>query len=294
MIEHTSWDSRIFDKLDTLSLTANDTPDLAQSVGQVLQRYGFCLVNSASTRASRDSLAGRLHTLCSSLGQVVPQSPRGELVEDVRDYSDEEQDERGYRSRGELSPHSDPPSIIALHCLQPAMSGGESSIVCVRSIHDRLEQLRPDLLDVLYQEFPVWLVAGHGGNKQAKAADYGRPVFSASNGLVSCAIYRPFIELAARALEQPLSDKQFAALDLFEQCAHSPDLALRFHLRPGQTLFLHNRIVLHARTDYVDWPEKHRRRHLLRVWIDSPGLLPIPSVHQFGDLFSSNKKLGVA
>ena len=139
---------------------------------------------------------------------------------------------------------------------------------------------------MLYRDFPVWLVAGHGGIKEARAAERGRPVFAKSQDVVSCAIYRPFIELAADALGQPLSGEQTAALELFEQCARAPDLAVKFHLQPGQTLFLHNRVVLHARTDYIDWPEKHQRRHLLRAWIDSPGLLPIPRIHQFGDLFA--------
>ena len=281
MIEHTPWDARIVDELEALIIAGNagDEANLAQTVRAAIRQHGFCLVDTAPAPSSRDTKAEQLHTLCSGLGEVVPQSPRGEMIEDVRDYSDEEEDDRGYRSRGELAPHSDPPSVIALHCLQPAMSGGESSIVCVRSIHDRIGQLRPDLLEVLYQDFPVWLVAGHGGNKEARAAEDGRPVFSASKGLVSCAIYRPFIEIAADALGQPLSGKQTAALDLFEHCAHSADLAVKFHLQPGQTLFLHNRVVLHARTDYSDWPEKHRRRHLLRAWIDSPELLPIPDIH---------------
>ena len=52
-------------------------------------------------------------------------------------------------------------------------------------------------------------------------------------------------------------------------------------------MVLHNRTVLHARTDYEDWPEPDRRRHLLRVWIDAPALLPVAHQHELGSLFAS-------
>jgi Taurine catabolism dioxygenase TauD, TfdA family len=55
----------------------------------------------------------------------------------------------------------------------------------------------------------------------------------------------------------------------------------------GENLVLHNRTVLHARTDYVDWPEMHRRRHLLRVWIDAPNALPVHPSHELGDFFAA-------
>ena len=70
------------------------------------------------------------------------------------------------------------------------------------------------------------------------------------------------------------------------QALADPALALLFRLHPGDTLVLHNRAVLHARTDYVDWPELPRRRHLKRLWIDAPDLLPVDSVHELGDIFA--------
>ena len=91
--------------------------------------------------------------------------------------------------------------------------------------------------------------------------------------------------MSAAARGQPLDPDQVAALDLFDSCSHDPRLALRFGLAPGQTLLLHNRSVLHARTDYEDWPDPARRRHLLRIWIDAPELLPTNPLHEVGDAF---------
>jgi hypothetical protein len=40
---------------------------------------------------------------------------------------------------------------------------------------------------------------------------------------------------------------------------------MEFH--PGDMQFLHNHQILHSRTDFVDWPQPERKRHLLRLWL---------------------------
>ena len=286
--EHEPWDRHLAPRLDDLRIDLSggircSLPNVIAS----LRRYGFALLSGLSAGAERNAAAGALVELASHLGTVVPQSPRGEEVEDVRDFSDTEaKDDRGYRSRGELAPHSDPPTLIALHCLQPAKSGGESYIVNVRSIHDAMADAAPELLAELYKAFPCWRVEGQHGVHEAGPTSDRRAIFAKREDAVSCVHYRPFTEMAAEALDEALSEQQVAALDLFDACALSPDLALRFPLQAGETMVLHNRTVLHARTDYEDWPEPDRRRHLLRVWIDAPGLLPVAPEHELGDLFA--------
>ena len=108
------------------------------------------------------------------------------------------------------------------------------------------------------------------------------------NGRVSCMYYRPFLELAAASRDIALDSEQIAALDLFDACAKSDQLALRFSLARGETAILHNRSVLHARTDYEDWADAARRRHLLRVWIDAPERFPVDPAHELGDMFAAS------
>ncbi|WP_354125180.1 TauD/TfdA family dioxygenase [Bradyrhizobium sp. LA6.10] len=37
----------------------------------------------------------------------------------------------------------------------------------------------------------------------------------------------------------------------------------------GDIQFLNNHVILHSRTEYEDYPELERRRHLLRLWVAS-------------------------
>ena len=154
----------------------------------------------------------------------------------------------------------------------------------MRALHDAIEASNPELLDILYQGFPCWNVEGQANGPGP--ADYKKPIFIQTHDKVSCVHYRPFTEQAATALNQPLSKDQIAALDAFDYYSNKQDLALRLQLEPGDTLIMHNRTVLHARTDYEDWPELDKRRHLLRTWIDAPELLPVDPQHELGDLFA--------
>ncbi len=287
--EHLAWDAALNRRLDQLRIPVSEPLSAtAASISTALRRYGFAVLHGLSPAGTRKAGVPRLVALAQMLGRIVAQSPRGELVEDIRDFSDvDERDDRGYRSRGELVPHSDPPTLIVLHCLRAARRGGETSLVNVRAIHDRLARDWPDLLRELYGGFHFWQVEGSYGIVHARPSTEARSIFAQRDGSVSCVIYRPFIHRAMQALGRELDDKQIAALDAFESCASTPELTLRFYLQPGETLLLHNRTVLHARTDYDDWPEPERRRHLLRVWIDAPELLPVSPQHELGDLFAA-------
>ncbi len=285
------WDASLAGRLGDATITAPLSAAANTEAIVTVKRFGFAILQSEPTALTESAINRRrreLHEFGSALGTPVFQSPRRELVEDVKDFSDVESgDDRGYRSGGELKAHSDPPTLIVLHCVQPARSGGESSLVSVASIVARMAAADPALIDELMRPFPDWRIAGQDGAPEAGPAPRQRPVLALHGGTLSCVLYRPFIELAADALATPLRPEQTAALDLFEACSLNDNLTLRFVLQPGQTLVLHNRSVLHARTDYTDWPELDRRRHLLRMWIDAPESFPVHPEHELGDLFTS-------
>lgn len=281
-----AWNAGYSEGLAPLSFDASaNRAEIRAAIMARLRRDGFVLLAGLAADGGRETAADRLLWIADVLGRIVMQSPRGERIEDVRDFSDvEAEDRRGYRSRGALTPHTDPSDLIALHCLRAARSGGESHLVSLRSVCERLASQAPDLLDTLFEPFPQWRPVGVDGADEGPAPDR-RPVLARHAGGVSCMYYRPFIEKAAAA-GAPLCARQRAALDAFDAACAAPQLGLRFFLREGQTLLLHNRTVLHARTDYEDWPEPGRRRHLLRAWLEIPDLMPVAQVHRFRDPFA--------
>jgi alpha-ketoglutarate-dependent taurine dioxygenase len=51
---------------------------------------------------------------------------------------------------------------------------------------------------------------------------------------------------------------------MFNELAASDELRLDYMLQPGEIQLLNNHTQLHARSEFQDWEDVDRRRHLLR------------------------------
>lgn len=82
-----------------------------------------------------------------------------------------------------------------------------------------------------------------------------------------------YIRNAQRFAEVPrLTREQIEALDLLDSIANESPFYLDMDFDPGDMQFLKNAVILHARTDYEDWDQPDRKRHLLRLWLTNMGL----------------------
>ncbi|MBT5455521.1 MAG: hypothetical protein HOK82_02865, partial [Rhodospirillaceae bacterium] len=67
-----------------------------------------------------------------------------------------------------------------------------------------------------------------------------------------------------------LTETEAAAVRFVAEVAARPGIYLDMKLQPGDIQLLNNHVIMHGRTDYEDYPESERRRHLLRLWLRSP------------------------
>jgi hypothetical protein len=151
-----------------------------------------------------------------------------------------------------------------------------STIVSSMTVHNVMAQRRPDLLEHLYQPFPV---DRRGEVPEGKGPFYEAPVFNAHAGLVSVLYSRLHIGSSQRFPEaRRLAPEDFEALDMLTELAGDPELRLDMNFMPGDIQFLHNHTILHSRSAYEDWTDTERKRHLLRLWLAPPGARPLPPV----------------
>ena len=208
------------------------------------------------------------------LGVGVSQSTSGDRLGQVFDRGSSDK-ERYYTRGGGLEFHMDPVDVVGLLCLQTAASGGASRIVSAGQVHNLIRAERPELLQLLYRGFHNSR-RGHG-----EAAPSERvPVFAPGAHGLECY----FLPVTIRqATEQgcPLSAQETEALALVDEVANRPGVFLDMDFRAGDIQFLNNRLILHARTDYVDHPEPERKRHLLRLWLMMSQWPPRPEVMSF-------------
>lgn len=191
------------------------------------------------------------------VGIPMHQNAANDVLIRVRDEGKdfEQQGVRAYETNANLDYHTDSSDVVALYCLRPAMQGGTSTIVSSVAVYDEMARRDPELAALLFEPWP-----------------HLNPVSGAISHEPICArndAGRLFTRYGRKYTDLPghLSDRQIAALDLFDAITREPGFVLNMDFRPGDVQFLNNYVIMHARTEYVDWPDPERRRELLRMWL---------------------------
>jgi hypothetical protein len=237
---------------------------------------GFLLLRGLPLeRYSSDDVARIYVGLGAHIGGLLPQSYLGELLGNVLDVSDIERQARGYHAGGAQRMHTDTCDIVSLLCLRAAKAGGISRIASAAAVHDRLLETRPDLVATLYGEWVfrrMELDAELGDGRLVRRV----VIFSRGSGEFSCNISGSYPRRAVEAGDAVMTSLQIEALEEMARLSASPEFYLDMNIGEGDIQFLNNRILLHGRTGYEDWPEVARRRHLMRLWLRVPSWPELP------------------
>jgi hypothetical protein len=243
---------------------------------ELLDGCGFTVLHDVvSDEIDVEALKRRYCEVGRLLGELAPQNAEGDLLRCVTDQGpsrgNRAQDRaRGHRGRSRMSPHTDSADFAALFCLRPARSGGASLVCSAAALYNEILARRPDYLGPLIRGFHFDLT---GKTKSELGVTEGRvPVFSVGDEQPSCVFNKDRIVLGMRKAGLPLDEVELESVEYLDALAKSEEFTLSFTLQAGDVLFLNNRRTLHARDEYVDWPEANRKRLLLRLWmnLDTP------------------------
>jgi len=254
--------------------TGRSPAELEAAYQEVRAGRGFVVVRDLPL----DSLDGFIAAVCEvgkHFGQQLSQNAQGELVGHVIDATSEDPTPRMYRSNLELRPHSDITAMIALACWEKAKQGGESVVVSGVTVHDEIRKRAPQLLAPLYRGYHYHRLGEEGPGEEA-VTPYRVPVFANINGQISCRYQRTGIVGGHKALGVPLADEDIAAFNLLDEIAKAPQNRLSFFLERGEMLVLNNYTLMHARTQFTNFPGAERQRRLIRLWLDQPGFRDVP------------------
>ena len=230
--------------------------------------------------------------LGSYLGRPMSQNMQGHILGHVKDLGGDysHPNTRGYLSRAELRFHADGCDYVGLLCVNPPMSGGESRVASSVTVYNHMLETRPDLVEVLTQDF---YRSRKGDHNPGEDPWYKQPMFCFTDGYFSATGAGSAIE-KAQGLPgvPPLTPEQEEAIAVYRQTVD--ECAADIPFRPGDIQFLNNYVTLHSRRSYEDWPDRQRKRHLLRLWLADPdGRRPIPKSQQEGYEGSGVLPLGV-
>lgn len=209
------------------------------------------------------------------LGGPLHQNPQGDLLGHVYDHGRTygNIDVRGYETNAYLPYHTDAGDMVGLLCLRRSLEGGLSSIVSSVTVHNEILAAHPEYLGLLYNGF--YYIRREAALTERGVSERPIPVFGYRDGVVSCRYIRNQINAGAVKRGVPLTTFELAALDFLDEQTRRPDLRLDMDLEPGDIQLINNYTILHSRTGFVDGPEPHQKRHMLRLWLKFPTPWPL-------------------
>lgn len=229
---------------------------------------GFFLVRGFPVRRySKEQAALAFWIIGRHLGEPVSQNSDGDLLGHVRDTGARPNslETRLYKTRAELSFHTDGADVIGLFCLRKAKQGGVSRIASSVAMYNEMVARRPDLAALLFEPFPNYMPGPAGGGT---GSTFHYPIATITGGVFRMLFLGWYVRDSQKIADAPrLTAEQLAAVDLLEQIPNEPGMALDMQFAEGDMQFLKNSVILHARTDYEDFAEPDEKRHLLRLWL---------------------------
>ncbi len=264
------------------------TADLLHSISDELEngRGMVRLRGLPVDRYSEDDIRRIFWGIGTHLGTAVYQNARAEIMGEVRDetklaektYAPTEpghitSSRARVRSTGPLRWHTDRCDVIALLCVRNAKAGGISKLTSIVTIYNEILGLRPDLLELLCQDY--WRARPTDEDGPSTSRAFALPVFGLHDGKLTCQYSRTYVEQAQEFPEVPrLTSAQNEALDLLAEVAEQVCLYSAFV--PGDLQLLNNHVIFHGRTAYQDDSASHQERLLFRLWLSMPNSRQLP------------------
>jgi Taurine catabolism dioxygenase TauD, TfdA family len=265
-----------------LGLTRDDAPlgafapVVPELRRQLEQGIGFMTLRGVpSGRFSAEDNRLLFWALGTHLGVARPQGKASQLMSDVRAAGGTYRavGGRGYNTNSELDYHVDGTDWVGLYCLQVARSGGLSRLASTVAIHNEILRTDPDLVRRLYEPF-----AYNRQNEEARdeAPWYWAPIFSMVDGQFAARYIRNHIRSAQVREDVPrLTERDHRALDAIQELAETDRFRFDMVLQPGDMQWVNNHVLIHSRTEFEDYEEPGKKRHLLRLWLSVPGARPL-------------------
>jgi len=248
-------------------------------------------------RLARDALRRLFWGFCVNLGTPMYQTSAGEIMGEVKD-------ETGIgaaltydgpgplksarmvaRSTGALRFHTDKTDIICLLCASNGIAGGLSKVASSVTIHNEIARRRPDLLQVLYDDYWRRRPFDEEGDGERGDRTFPMPVYARGpDGSFTSQYSRTYITQAQEVPIAPrLTKAQIEAMDLIHEIGEEICLQMPFEI--GDIQFMNQHVTYHGRTSFTDDAAAGAYRVLLRIWLSAPFTRPLPAGHavQWGD-----------
>ena len=242
-------------------------PRLVELRNEVMEGRGFALVRGLPVAGrSRFQNAVAFWGIGAHVGEVRSQNKHGHLLGHVKNIGGDYAKVRGYMTQAAMDFHCDSADILSLCCLSPAKSGGEHRICSSVTLYNEMLKSNPDLVKELTARF---YLARKGDIPPGETEPWDRlPIFSVTDGYFAGRGISAHMAKGQKIPGVPkYTELQEQAIRMYKETA--PKLAIDIDFEQGDISYVSNHTTLHSRTDFEDYEEPERKRHLLRLWLST-------------------------
>jgi hypothetical protein len=162
------------------------------------------------------------------------------------------------------------PDIIGLLCIRPGYKGGDSLLVNGADLYCWFHDNKPQYLPYLSKPI-VRDVITPGTINNRKAIQKNKfPIFGFDTTGLKFRYMRYWITTGHEKTGIPLPGELQEAMDHIDSYFNDEDNSFKLKLSRGDMLFVNNRFLCHNRTAYEDFMEDHKKRTMVRTWINQP------------------------
>ena len=259
---------------------------IAHAIKEAHEGRGFALVKGLA----REGLSEKEFELLNwgiglQAGVARPQGRATQYISPVRDINTDYRTAsgRGFSSNARLDFHVDSADLVTLACYNKAKSGGQSMITSSLAARRILIEERPDLAEFAHGDF---CFSRQNEQAEDEAPFYAQPLFDVADGRVFGKWNRNRVLSAQKIDGVPkLSKGQRETMDVLDDILSRPELMFTMYLEPGDLQILNNHVMLHSRTDFIDFDQPNQKRLLFRLWLAPPNSVRLPK--SWGDCYRS-------
>jgi hypothetical protein len=251
-------------------------PKLLRAYEELRAGRGFVVLRGIPTGGfTLDRFIEAAWGIGTHLGRALSQDGQGGLIAHLWDPSPDDPAMKTYRSAQVLVPRTDMTAMLALACWHMPAAGGVYVLTSGITVHNQIKQQAPALLAALYRGFHCHRF-GEEAPGEPPITPHRVPVFATVDGEISCHYQRSAIAAGERGLGHEVSTTDLAALDVFDKVARLPENRVALRLDRGDMLLINNYAILHARTRFTNYADAALKRHLVRLWLDTPDFRKVP------------------
>lgn len=239
---------------------------------EVMEGRGFALIRGLPVQdRSRFQNAVAFLGIGAHVGTAMCQNKNGHLLGHVKNLGGDYSKVRGYMTQSAMDFHCDSADILSLCCLNPAKSGGEHRICSSVTLYNEMLKKRPDLVKELTARF---YQVRKGDIPPGETEPWERiPIFSVTDGYFAARGISAHMAKAQKIPSVPkYTEAQEEAIRMYKETA--PKIAININFEQGDISYVSNHVTLHSRTNFEEFEEPERKRHLMRLWL-STGMRPV-------------------